>query len=59
MWMVRTRIRGGRVRPDIIGERASCAFDAGLTKSTGPIVEVFGWYDDEWAAPTGPSIRPG
>lgn len=36
------------VSRDIIGEQASCVFDAGLTKATGSIVKVFGWYDNEW-----------
>ncbi|NUT54022.1 MAG: type I glyceraldehyde-3-phosphate dehydrogenase [Saccharothrix sp.] len=36
------------VSRDIIGEQASCVFDSGLTKATGSIVKVFGWYDNEW-----------
>ncbi|GAA0250963.1 type I glyceraldehyde-3-phosphate dehydrogenase [Saccharothrix mutabilis subsp. mutabilis] len=36
------------VSRDIIADPASCVFDAQLTKSTGGIVKVFGWYDNEW-----------
>ncbi len=36
------------VSRDIIGDPASCVFDAQLTKSTGSVVKVFGWYDNEW-----------
>jgi glyceraldehyde 3-phosphate dehydrogenase len=33
---------------DVIGDSASCVFDAGLTQSFGRFVKVFGWYDNEW-----------
>jgi glyceraldehyde 3-phosphate dehydrogenase (phosphorylating) len=33
---------------DVIGDSASCVFDAGLTQSFGTFVKVFGWYDNEW-----------
>ena len=23
-------------------------FDSGLTQAAGPLVKVFGWYDNEW-----------
>ena len=36
------------VSPDIIGDAASCVFDAPLTQATGNLVKVFGWYDNEW-----------
>jgi glyceraldehyde 3-phosphate dehydrogenase len=36
------------VSRDIVGDPASCVFDAGLTQSSGSIVKVFGWYDNEW-----------
>jgi glyceraldehyde 3-phosphate dehydrogenase len=36
------------VSRDIIGEPASCIFDAELTQATGRLVKVFGWYDNEW-----------
>jgi len=36
------------VSRDIIGEKASCVFDSKLTAANGPLVEVFGWYDNEW-----------
>ena len=36
------------VSRDIIGDAASCVFDASLTKVEGDIVKVFGWYDNEW-----------
>jgi glyceraldehyde 3-phosphate dehydrogenase len=36
------------VSRDIIGDPASCIFDASLTKVEGDIVKVFGWYDNEW-----------
>ncbi|PXY22325.1 type I glyceraldehyde-3-phosphate dehydrogenase [Prauserella muralis] len=36
------------VSRDIIGDPASCVFDAGLTKATENVVKVFGWYDNEW-----------
>jgi glyceraldehyde 3-phosphate dehydrogenase len=36
------------VSTDIIGNSASCVFDAGLTQAAGRLVKVFGWYDNEW-----------
>jgi glyceraldehyde 3-phosphate dehydrogenase len=36
------------VSSDIIGDPASCVFDAGLTQAHGKLVKVFGWYDNEW-----------
>ncbi|TCN27055.1 glyceraldehyde 3-phosphate dehydrogenase [Kribbella orskensis] len=36
------------VSHDIIGDPASCIFDAPLTQANGNIVKVFGWYDNEW-----------
>jgi glyceraldehyde 3-phosphate dehydrogenase len=37
------------VSRDIVGDPASCVFDAALTQANGPLVKVFGWYDNEWA----------
>jgi glyceraldehyde 3-phosphate dehydrogenase len=39
---------GPLVSRDIIGDRASCVFDAPLTQAAGTLVKVFGWYDNEW-----------
>jgi len=36
------------VSHDVIGEAASCLFDATLTKVVGSTVKIFGWYDNEW-----------
>jgi glyceraldehyde 3-phosphate dehydrogenase len=36
------------VSRDIIGEKASCVFDSPLTATSGTLVKVFGWYDNEW-----------
>jgi glyceraldehyde 3-phosphate dehydrogenase len=36
------------VSRDIIGDPASCIFDATLTQAHGRLVKVFGWYDNEW-----------
>ena len=36
------------VSSDVLGDPASCVFDAGLTTVTGELVKVFGWYDNEW-----------
>ena len=50
----RTRSRGPAlhedpiVSRDIIGDPASCIFDAQLTQANGNLVKVFGWYDNEW-----------
>ena len=36
------------VSADIVGDPASCIFDAPLTQAAGRLVKVFGWYDNEW-----------
>jgi glyceraldehyde 3-phosphate dehydrogenase len=36
------------VSRDVIGDPASCIFDSQLTQASGPLVKVFGWYDNEW-----------
>ncbi len=36
------------VSRDVIGDPASCIFDSLLTQASGPLVKVFGWYDNEW-----------
>lgn len=36
------------VSSDVIGDDASCVFDAGLTQAAGRSAKVFGWYDNEW-----------
>jgi glyceraldehyde 3-phosphate dehydrogenase len=36
------------VSRDVIGDPASCVFDAGLTQASGDLVKIFGWYDNEW-----------
>ncbi|MQA79665.1 MAG: type I glyceraldehyde-3-phosphate dehydrogenase [Streptosporangiales bacterium] len=36
------------VSRDIIGDPASCVFDASLTQAMGRLVKVFGWYDNEY-----------
>ena len=36
------------VSSDIVGDPASCVFDAELTQAAGELVKVFGWYDNEW-----------
>jgi glyceraldehyde 3-phosphate dehydrogenase len=36
------------VSRDIVGDPASCVFDAPLTQAGGDLVKVFGWYDNEW-----------
>jgi glyceraldehyde 3-phosphate dehydrogenase len=35
------------VSSDILGRSASCVFDSGLTMTSGRLVKVFGWYDNE------------
>jgi glyceraldehyde 3-phosphate dehydrogenase (phosphorylating) len=35
------------VSHDIVGDPASCVFDASLTQSTGTLAKVVGWYDNE------------
>jgi glyceraldehyde 3-phosphate dehydrogenase len=36
------------VSTDIVGDPASCIYDAPLTKVIGNQVKVVGWYDNEW-----------
>ncbi|MEL6675213.1 MAG: type I glyceraldehyde-3-phosphate dehydrogenase [Bacteroidota bacterium] len=36
------------VSSDIVGNPHSCIFDSGMTKSTGKVAKVVGWYDNEW-----------
>jgi len=36
------------VSRDIIGDPASCVFDAPLTQAAGTLAKTFGWYDNEW-----------
>lgn len=36
------------VSRDVVGDPASCVFDAPLTQVNGDLVKVFGWYDNEW-----------
>jgi glyceraldehyde 3-phosphate dehydrogenase len=36
------------VSTDIVTDPASCILDAGLTKASGDLVKVVGWYDNEW-----------
>jgi len=36
------------VSKDIVGNQASCVFDAPLTMSNGKTVKILGWYDNEW-----------
>jgi glyceraldehyde 3-phosphate dehydrogenase len=36
------------VSSDIVGDPASCVFDAPLTRAIGNQVKVVGWYDNEW-----------
>jgi glyceraldehyde 3-phosphate dehydrogenase len=36
------------VSTDVIGDAASCVFDALLTQASGRFVKAFGWYDNEW-----------
>jgi len=35
------------VSSDILGQQASCTFDAPLTMASGSLVKVCGWYDNE------------
>ena len=35
------------VSSDIVGQKASCIHDAGLTMSMGTLVKIGGWYDNE------------
>jgi glyceraldehyde 3-phosphate dehydrogenase len=36
------------VSRDVVGDPASCVFDAPLTQAADGLVKVFGWYDNEW-----------
>jgi glyceraldehyde 3-phosphate dehydrogenase len=36
------------VSRDVVGDPASCVFDASLTQADGVMAKVFGWYDNEW-----------
>jgi glyceraldehyde 3-phosphate dehydrogenase len=36
------------VSSDVVTDPSSCIFDAGLTKVTGNLVKILGWYDNEW-----------
>ncbi|MDT7709574.1 MAG: hypothetical protein QOG20_5181 [Pseudonocardiales bacterium] len=36
------------VSSDVLGDSASCVFDAGPHPGDGDLVKVFGWYDNEW-----------
>lgn len=36
------------VSRDVVGDPASCVFDAPLTQAHGNLVKIFGWYDNEW-----------
>jgi glyceraldehyde 3-phosphate dehydrogenase len=36
------------VSTDIVHSPYSSIFDSGLTMVNGPLVKVFGWYDNEW-----------
>jgi glyceraldehyde 3-phosphate dehydrogenase len=36
------------VSRDLIGDPASCVFDASLTQAHRTLVKVLGWYDNEW-----------
>ena len=35
------------VSSDIVGDPASCVFDAPLTQGSGTLFKIFGWYDNE------------
>ena len=36
---------------DVIGDDASCLFDASLTQANGGLVKIVGWYDNGWGYP--------
>jgi glyceraldehyde 3-phosphate dehydrogenase len=36
------------VSSDIVGSSYSCIFDSQLTMTSGQMVKVLGWYDNEW-----------
>ena len=36
------------VSTDVIGNSHGCVFDGKLTKASGSLVKVLGWYDNEW-----------
>ena len=44
------------VSSDIVTDPSSCIFDAGLTKVTGDLVKIVGWYDNELVTPTASPI---
>ena len=35
------------VSSDIVGDSHSCIYDVDLTRVSGNLVKVFGWYDNE------------
>lgn len=35
------------VSSDIVGDKHSCIFDAGITSAKGNLIKVLGWYDNE------------
>ncbi len=35
------------VSADIVGNKHSCIFDAGITSANGTLVKILGWYDNE------------
>ena len=41
-------VEDGLVSSDIVGDPASCIFDAELTMAAEHVVKVLGWYDNEW-----------
>ncbi|HEY8471060.1 MAG TPA: type I glyceraldehyde-3-phosphate dehydrogenase [Natronosporangium sp.] len=40
--------RAPLVASDVLGSPASCVVDAGLTRALGDLVQLVGWYDNEW-----------
>lgn len=38
----------GLVSSDVVGDAASCVFDAELTMAAEHVVKVLAWYDNEW-----------
>jgi glyceraldehyde 3-phosphate dehydrogenase len=36
------------VSTDIVTDPSSCVLDAQMTNTSGPLVKVLGWYDNEW-----------
>jgi len=37
------------VSRDVLAEPVSCLFDMSLTRSSGDLVRMFAWFDNEWA----------